>query len=116
LLKMLRAVKDENRHLAITPDGPKGPRKKGRAKRCRRARFNWRTTILVNMKQTSCITIQYDSLTLQKSSGGATLVAQKLQQSATEVAPPLRAEQLPTRLHHEIEHIHPFRFSRAVQL
>jgi lysophospholipid acyltransferase (LPLAT)-like uncharacterized protein len=26
MLKMLRAVKDENRHLAITPDGPKGPR------------------------------------------------------------------------------------------
>ena len=26
LLKMLRAVKDENRHLALTPDGPKGPR------------------------------------------------------------------------------------------
>ncbi len=25
---MLRAVKDENRHLAITPDGPKGPREK----------------------------------------------------------------------------------------
>ncbi|MDQ6959883.1 MAG: lysophospholipid acyltransferase family protein [Mariprofundaceae bacterium] len=28
LLKMLRAVKDDNRHLAITPDGPKGPREK----------------------------------------------------------------------------------------
>ncbi|EAU54611.1 lysophospholipid acyltransferase family protein [Mariprofundus ferrooxydans] len=26
MLKMLRAVRDENRHLAITPDGPKGPR------------------------------------------------------------------------------------------
>lgn len=26
MLQMLRAVKDENRHLAITPDGPKGPR------------------------------------------------------------------------------------------
>jgi len=26
MLKMLRAVKNENRHLAITPDGPKGPR------------------------------------------------------------------------------------------
>lgn len=26
--KMLRAVKDEKRHLAITPDGPKGPREK----------------------------------------------------------------------------------------
>ena len=26
MLKMLRAVKDENRHLGITPDGPKGPR------------------------------------------------------------------------------------------
>jgi len=26
MLKMLRAAKDENRHLAITPDGPKGPR------------------------------------------------------------------------------------------
>jgi len=28
LREMLRAVKDENRHLAITPDGPKGPREK----------------------------------------------------------------------------------------
>jgi len=28
MLKMLRAVKNENRHLAITPDGPKGPREK----------------------------------------------------------------------------------------
>ncbi len=28
MLQMLRAVKDENRHLAITPDGPKGPREK----------------------------------------------------------------------------------------
>ncbi|PJA33284.1 MAG: hypothetical protein CO187_02015 [Zetaproteobacteria bacterium CG_4_9_14_3_um_filter_53_7] len=26
MLRMLRAVKDENRHLGITPDGPKGPR------------------------------------------------------------------------------------------
>lgn len=26
MLQMLRAVKRENRHLAITPDGPKGPR------------------------------------------------------------------------------------------
>jgi len=26
MLKMLRAVKNENRHLGITPDGPKGPR------------------------------------------------------------------------------------------
>ena len=26
--QMLRAVKGENRHLAITPDGPKGPREK----------------------------------------------------------------------------------------
>jgi len=26
MLQMLRAVKDENRHLALTPDGPKGPR------------------------------------------------------------------------------------------
>ncbi|MDQ6970132.1 MAG: lysophospholipid acyltransferase family protein [Mariprofundus sp.] len=26
MLKMLRAVKTENRHLGITPDGPKGPR------------------------------------------------------------------------------------------
>jgi lysophospholipid acyltransferase (LPLAT)-like uncharacterized protein len=26
MLKMLRAVKGENRHLGITPDGPKGPR------------------------------------------------------------------------------------------
>jgi len=26
MLKMFRAVRDENRHLAITPDGPKGPR------------------------------------------------------------------------------------------
>jgi len=26
--EMLRAVKDEKRHLAITPDGPKGPREK----------------------------------------------------------------------------------------
>jgi len=26
MLKMLRAVKDEHRHLGITPDGPKGPR------------------------------------------------------------------------------------------
>jgi len=25
MLKMVRAVKDENRHLGITPDGPKGP-------------------------------------------------------------------------------------------
>jgi len=28
MLQMLRAVKSENRHLAITPDGPKGPREK----------------------------------------------------------------------------------------
>jgi lysophospholipid acyltransferase (LPLAT)-like uncharacterized protein len=26
MLKMVRAVKSENRHLGITPDGPKGPR------------------------------------------------------------------------------------------
>ncbi len=26
MLKMLRAVKHDNRHLGITPDGPKGPR------------------------------------------------------------------------------------------
>ncbi len=26
MLKMLRAVKEESRHLGITPDGPKGPR------------------------------------------------------------------------------------------
>jgi len=26
MLSMLRAVRDENRHLGITPDGPKGPR------------------------------------------------------------------------------------------
>ncbi|MDQ6967230.1 MAG: lysophospholipid acyltransferase family protein, partial [Mariprofundaceae bacterium] len=26
MLKMLRAVKEEHRHLGITPDGPKGPR------------------------------------------------------------------------------------------
>jgi len=26
MLKMVRAVKEEGRHLAITPDGPKGPR------------------------------------------------------------------------------------------
>jgi len=26
MLKMLRAVKNERRHLGITPDGPKGPR------------------------------------------------------------------------------------------
>ena len=26
MLRMLRAVKDDNRHLGITPDGPKGPR------------------------------------------------------------------------------------------
>jgi len=28
MLKMLRAVKNEHRHLAVTPDGPKGPREK----------------------------------------------------------------------------------------
>jgi len=28
MLQMVRAVKDENRHLAITPDGPRGPREK----------------------------------------------------------------------------------------
>jgi lysophospholipid acyltransferase (LPLAT)-like uncharacterized protein len=26
MLRMLRAVKEENRHLCLTPDGPKGPR------------------------------------------------------------------------------------------